>query len=121
MTQIKNIHTNELKELQRKNDCYIIDAREPDEYISGHIPGAYNIPLGTISLDTLAHMQEKNMVFYCQSGLRSLKCSQKAADLLKTDVYNLDGGFTEWKKLGNKVYAHGLWFPNHTTSTYYCW
>ena len=111
MTQIKNIHTNELKALISKNDCYIIDVREPDEYKSDHIPGAYNIPLSLLSAQTLADMQEKNMVFYCQSGVRSLKCSQKAADILKTDVYNLEGGFTEWNTLGNDVTRTGCGFP----------
>lgn len=111
MTQIKNLQTNELKQLMGTNDCYIIDVRETDEYKSGHIPGAHNIPLGTLSLNMLAHVQAKNMIFYCQSGVRSLKCSQKAADILKTDVYNLEGGFAEWKTLGNNVIRKGCGLP----------
>lgn len=110
MTQITDIKSEKLKELISEGHCYIIDVREPDEYKSGHIPGAQNIPLGTISPDTLAHLDGKKIIFYCQSGIRSLKFCNKAVDILKTEVFNLEGGLPEWKKLGKKVVKQGCGF-----------
>lgn len=111
MTQITGISADKLQEMMSAGDCYIIDVREPDEYKSGHIPGAKNIPLGTVSPDTLASFEGKKVVFYCQSGARSLKFCHKAADILKTEVFNLEGGLPGWKKVGKKVIHKGCRFP----------
>lgn len=98
MTQITGISADKLQEMMSAGDCYIIDVREPDEYKSGHIPAAHNIPLATISTETLAHLDGKKIIYYCQSGIRSLKFCSKAVDILKTEVFNLEGGLPEWKK-----------------------
>ena len=37
-----------VKEYQRTENAVLIDVREPNEYQSGHIPGAVNIPLSQI-------------------------------------------------------------------------
>jgi rhodanese-related sulfurtransferase len=37
----------------------VIDVREPDEYLSGHVPGAQLIPLGRLPL-RLANLSAQN-------------------------------------------------------------
>ncbi len=52
----------------------IIDVREPNEYRSGHVKGAINIPLGQITPSTpLLNELSKNseIILYCRSGNRS--------------------------------------------------
>ena len=111
MTQIITINGKKLQELIENDECYIVDVREPGEYKNAHIPGAQNIPLGSISEETLSKLQGKKVVFYCQSGIRSLKFCNKAVDIFKTEVYNLEGGLPEWEKLGEKLIKKGSNFP----------
>jgi rhodanese-related sulfurtransferase len=52
----------------------VIDVREPDEYQSGHVDGALNIPLSELmnSANKLAALpKDSNIIVYCQSGNRS--------------------------------------------------
>ena len=57
------------KELVR-DGAQLVDVREPEEFGSGHLPDAINLPLDTIGghLDTL---RQKPAILYCLSGLRS--------------------------------------------------
>lgn len=51
----------------------LVDVRTPDEYRSGHIEGAKNIPLDQIKSkpEGLGLEPEKEMVLYCRSGHRA--------------------------------------------------
>ena len=52
----------------------VIDVRTPEEFASGHIEGAINIPYDTITpnLPALARIgKDENIVLYCRSGRRS--------------------------------------------------
>lgn len=55
-----------------ENGALLVDVRTPDEFRAGHIKGAINIPLGTISSN--ANRLQKHggtIVAYCRSGQRS--------------------------------------------------
>jgi len=62
----------------------VIDVRSTDEFRSGHVPGAVNIPLHTLPL-RLSEVgpTDKPVVLYCLSGGRS----GQAADLLRRSGY----------------------------------
>ena len=52
----------------------IIDVREPDEFLSGHVVGALNIPpselmAGSKKLDAVT--KDTELILYCKSGARS--------------------------------------------------
>lgn len=86
----------------------VIDVREPDEFSSGHVPGAENIPLGTIS-GTADRLKGRKRVFViCLSGGRSMQaCAQLAPRLGdKTALVNVDGGTMAWISAGFKVDKH---------------
>ena len=73
----------------------LIDVREADEYASGHVPGATNLPLS----DFLERYEEldKDKPYYiiCRSGARS---AQACAFLEEEgyDVTNVAGGTSAW-------------------------
>ena len=54
-------------------DSLIVDVRTPDEYASGHIKNAVNIPFNTILEDIkyFAPDKERTIVLYCQTGSRA--------------------------------------------------
>lgn len=84
----------EFDEYYRKNDTInLIDVREVDEYESGHIPTAKNMPLSEfpVELD-----KEKTYYVICQSGGRSTTACQYLANN-GYDVVNVMGGMSAWK------------------------
>jgi len=82
----------------------IIDVREPDEYVAGHVPGAELIPLGTIAehLDRFAGDAPTYLI--CQAGARSMRAAQLAADQ-GFEVVNIAGGTGAWIASGREVVA----------------
>jgi rhodanese-related sulfurtransferase len=52
------------------NGYLLLDVRQPDEFLAGHIPGASNIPLPELR-DRLAELsREKEIRLYCAAGQR---------------------------------------------------
>ncbi len=80
-------------------DHILIDVRTPEEFASGHINGAVNIPLDQIGNRISEIPQDKPVILYCRSGNRS----NQAADILEgaglTGIYDL-GGVIAWTAAG---------------------
>lgn len=49
----------------------VIDVRDPDEFASGHMPGAVNIPVGQLEKRVAELPANKPVVFVCSTGARS--------------------------------------------------
>ena len=87
-------------------DRCVVDVREPDEYQSGHIPGAINIPLSslTASLDSIPDRSTVYVV--CQAGGRSARAceflSQQEA-FGSTSFVNVNGGTGAWILEGRDI------------------
>lgn len=58
-----------LQEAKGNKDAVIIDVREPDEYVQGHVPGSINIP--TSQINTVNYAKDTPLYLYCLSGGRS--------------------------------------------------
>ena len=80
----------------------VIDVREPDEYVEGHVPGARLIPLGEIVERVEEVPTDTTVYLICQMGGRSAK----AAGYLLTqgvDAVNVAGGTGAWVAAGEPV------------------
>ncbi len=69
----------------------IIDVREPNEYSSGHVQEALNIPLSQLQQSTsqLSDLpKDTSIVVYCRSGGRSSSAMGILSQLGYTDVTN---------------------------------
>lgn len=77
----------------------IIDVRTAGEFQSGHIKGAINIPLQSLSGNLSKIKKDKPVITCCASGMRSAS----AKGILKsggfTEVYNGGG----WMSLQSKI------------------
>jgi rhodanese-related sulfurtransferase len=86
----KSVDVKDIDQLLGKID--LIDIREPNEYRSGHIPTAKNIPMNSILSETEKHLdKQKEYHIICQSGGRSAR----ACGILKEKGYhiiNVTGG-----------------------------
>lgn len=74
----------------------LVDVRQPEEYRSGHIPGARLVPLGELEARHGELAREKKIVTYCRSGHRSMGAAILLCGLGFKDVYTVDGGILDW-------------------------
>ncbi|MBE6558364.1 MAG: rhodanese-like domain-containing protein [Ruminococcaceae bacterium] len=84
--------------MEQETDYIILDVRRPDEYATGHIPNAINLPnetIGTAEISVLPRKDQLIMV-YCRSGRRSKEASEKLAKQGYTNVVEF-GGILDWK------------------------
>ena len=84
----------------------LLDVRSPGELMSGAIEGALNINLYDFSFEKkVTHLdKERTVMVYCSSGSRSSEAIKifKKNGFIK--VYELHGGFREWKSKGYPVF-----------------
>jgi rhodanese-related sulfurtransferase len=78
----------------------LIDVRELDEYVAGHIPKAVNIPLSTIEDNLESFRDEYDVYLVCQSGNRSLRACEFLHDCDIVNVVNVAGGTLGWVAAG---------------------
>jgi glyoxylase-like metal-dependent hydrolase (beta-lactamase superfamily II)/rhodanese-related sulfurtransferase len=93
------------KELDAGNKPFILDVREPDEFASGHIEGAVNIPVKELPqrIDELPDDEDTEVVTYCESGYRSSHATIFLKAYGRKNVKNLEHGIHEWKEEGYEV------------------
>ena len=89
----------ELKEmLDRKDDIFLIDVREPNEYEIVSIPGSVLIPkeqfLNGSALERLP--QDRRIILHCKSGVRSAECLAVVKNAGFSDAVHLGGGVLSW-------------------------
>jgi rhodanese-related sulfurtransferase len=69
----------------------VIDVRSPEEYRSGHVPIAVNIPLGELRESLPRRVKDKSQVLllHCLSGGRSGIAKQQIKGMGYQNVFNL--------------------------------
>ena len=89
----------ELKvKMDEKQDFFLLDVREPNEWDIAHINGATLLPLSQLPnrFKELEKYKGKEIVVHCKSGVRS----QKAINFLKQqgfdNLVNVAGGILSW-------------------------
>lgn len=102
---VQLISSEEAQSLLALEDVQLVDVRTSSEFLTGHIPNSQNIDVLSPSFEEDIRLldKEKPVVVYCKSGVRSAQCSKKlqAAGFVK--IYDLDGGFSQWKHQGYDV------------------
>ena len=80
----------------------IIDVREADEVATGKLSGAKHIPRGFLELkiEGLARDREREIVVYCQGGVRSAFAARSLQEMGYSNVKSMIGGFGKWKNKG---------------------
>jgi len=97
--EVKRLRPEELKrilERDRKGEFVLVDVRQPEEYETGHIPGARLIPLGELEVRNGELEKDKKIVTYCRSGHRSMGAAILLCGSGFKDVYTMDGGMLDW-------------------------
>ena len=82
--------------------AFVLDVREPGEYLSGHVPGAVLAPMSRITTALGGVPRDRTVHVICQSGNRR----RAVADLLNGlgyDAVSVDGGTAAWAAAGKPL------------------
>ena len=84
----------------------VIDVRELSEYVSGHVPGAINVPLSEIVGRENEFALGGKVYVICQAGGRSMRACEHLANIEQlhdTTFVNIAGGTGGWIIEGHEV------------------
>jgi rhodanese-related sulfurtransferase len=86
----------------RDSGAFVLDVRQPEEWVEYHIPGATLIPLDQLENRLSEVPQGKEVVVVCRSGNRS----QVGRDILLNadfeQVTSMSGGMNQWMSAGHE-------------------
>ena len=91
--------------IQNDEQVVVIDARSPEAFAEGHIPGAINLPHRTMNADSTAHLDRDALyVTYCD-GIGCNASTKGALNMARLGfrVKELMGGLDWWRRDGYPI------------------
>lgn len=83
----------------------LLDVRTPEEFESGHLPGAVNVDVESAAFAQAAASLDKAKTYavYCRTGNRSKAAMTALQQLGFARLFDLSGGIGAWKSAGGEV------------------
>jgi len=83
-----------------KAGALLVDVRTPEEFKSGCLPGAVNLPVDTIKTGITNQVTDKSRVvlLHCRSGRRSAVAEKELRSIGYTNAFNI-GSYKQAEKL----------------------
>ncbi len=81
----------------------VVDVRSPEEYASGHVPGAVNIPFDQVAQRIAEIEAPRGVALYCMVGPRARKAESALLAAGYASVFHLEGGLAAWQAAGLPV------------------
>ncbi|RZW19445.1 MAG: hypothetical protein EX260_07590 [Desulfobulbaceae bacterium] len=94
---ISSERTEKIVSSREFDQFQLVDVRQPREYAKGHLPGARSIPLGELAKRSSELDENKYIIMYCRSGVRSKTACQIVTRLGLDKVLNMEGGITSYQ------------------------
>lgn len=97
-TAFKSVDAQQFAEVIANQDVQLVDARTPEEFSEGHIPGAVNIDVKSDNFDgQIAQLDSSRPVaVYCRSGRRSKLAAERMTNA-GLQVTELADGILSWQ------------------------
>ncbi|MGX9463013.1 rhodanese-like domain-containing protein [Shewanella sp. A14] len=120
-TNISEVTTHELLTAMLNPEIVIIDVREHEEFITGHVEGAVNFPRGVLemkihehplvshhceSLMALEELATKEIYLICRSGGRSALAAASLQNMGFTKPLSVAGGMAQWQRDGFPIVSY---------------
>ena len=92
----------DVETLAGPHDAVVIDVREADEFVAGHVPGAQLLPMSQITARVDELDRSRPLYVLCAVGQRSAAVVEY---LLHAgfDAYNVAGGTYAWQRAGRPL------------------
>jgi len=100
---VKDLSVEEVKAGMDAGKILLVDVREPNELAVERIPGAVEMPLKSFNPAALPDPGDKQLVFSCRSGNRSVTASLLAQQAGLPYAAHMAGGIKAWKEAGFDV------------------
>ena len=94
---------NQVKTLGKEQQALLVDVREPKEYTHGHIKGAINLPLRSLTdhLDQIP--KNRPVILYCSTGYRTAMGVMALQMLGYDNVRGFPPSIEGWKAAGEEL------------------
>lgn len=94
-----------LKAAREAGPAVVVDVRTPEEFASGHVPGAVNIPVDQLEarIGELDAHRSAELYLICRSGGRSARAQAQLAAAGFARPINVAGGTLAWTAAGHPV------------------
>ena len=102
----KNVKETNVADVKRRSDAgekfLLIDVREDNEWVKGHLPGAIHLGKGIIERDIEQRAPDTSaaLILYCGGGFRSALAADNLQKMGYTNVESMDGGCKGWLEAG---------------------
>ena len=109
-SRVKEADFRDIKRrLDGREKLTLVDVREDNEWVRGHLPGAVHLGKGIIERDIEEALPDKDapLVLYCGGGFRSALVADNLQKMGYTNVISMDGGWRGWTDAGYPVEKPG--------------
>jgi rhodanese-related sulfurtransferase len=102
----KHVKETNVPNVKRRMDAgeklILIDVREDNEWVRGHIAGAVHMGKGVIERDLEERYPDSStkLILYCGGGFRSALVAENLQKMGYTNVESMDGGWRGWLEAG---------------------
>ena len=93
----KHMQISELQQVLTDESHVVVDIRDPASFQSGHIPNAIHLSNDSLPEFLRTADLDAPVVVCCYHGISSQQAAQFLISQDFTEVYSLDGGFTDWQ------------------------
>lgn len=91
-----NVDIDYVKSKSGSPEVQLVDLRSASEFDDGHIPGAENIFVGTLSLNLDKISKDKEVIVYCQTGDRAAIAYSLLVKSGFTNIKKYPGSMSDW-------------------------
>ena len=84
-------------------ETFLLDVREDDEWVAGHIAGSTHIPMSGLLARVDEVPKDRDVVVVCKVGARSAQVTAYLRQQGWQRVANLDGGVVAWVGAGRDL------------------
>ena len=103
MQAVEDWTVDQVREGLDEGTILLVDVREENEWVAGHIPGSILLPLSVLDPDARPALAGRQLVLSCRSGKRSLTAAALLQEAGLPAHAHLAGGFLDWAGQGGPV------------------
>jgi rhodanese-related sulfurtransferase len=95
----------EATQLINRKGAVVLDVRTAEEFATGHLPSARNVPLDDVEQKVAGVIKNKAapVLIVCKSGQRSARAQTLLRNLGYAEAFSLQGGVAAWQEAGLPV------------------
>jgi rhodanese-related sulfurtransferase len=100
---IRSMVPQEAYDAFQTRSALFVDARSPDEYAQGHIPGAINIPVSDFENGVVSHMDQLDSAPAVATYCPSMECwdavdvADRLREVTQKPIYVFEQGWEAWQ------------------------